>query len=66
MNSETLKNCELGFYDKFEFFVRILKLLTNDLLLLQLCCLADQGSPSATQPVVSVESSSLFLHSIKT
>ena len=32
----------------------------------QLCCLADQGSPSVTQLVVSVESSSLPLHSINT
>ena len=30
------------------------------------CCLADQGFPSVTQHVVSVESSSLLLHSIKT
>ena len=36
MNSKTLKNCELGFYDKFEFFVRILILLTDDLLLLKI------------------------------
>ena len=36
MNSKTLKNCELGFYDKFEFFIRILKPLTDDLLLLQI------------------------------
>ena len=27
MNSKVLKNCELGFYDKFEFCVRILKCL---------------------------------------
>ena len=30
----------------------------------QWCCLADQESPSVTQHVVSVESSSLLLHSI--
>ena len=34
--------------------------------LIQLCCLADQGSPSVMQHVVSVESSSLLLHSIIT
>ena len=34
--------------------------------LIQLCCLADQGSPSVMQHVVSVESSSLLLHCIKT
>ena len=34
--------------------------------LIQLCCLADQGSPSVMQHVVSVESSSLLLHNIKT
>ena len=28
------------------------------------CCLADQGSPTATQQIVSVESLSLLLHSI--
>ena len=32
----------------------------------QLCCLADQESPSVTQHVVSVQSSFLLLHSIKT
>ena len=37
---------------------------TDDLLLLQIT--ADQRSPSVTQHVVSVESSSLLLHCIKT
>ena len=32
----------------------------------QWCSSADQGSPSITQHIVSVESSSLLLHSIKT
>ena len=36
---------------------------TDDLILLQ--SFADQGSPSVTQHVVSVESSSLLLHTIK-
>ena len=30
----------------------------------QWCCLTDQGSPSAMQHIVSVESSSLLLHSL--
>ena len=30
----------------------------------QWCCLADQGYPSVTQHVVSVESSFLLLHSV--
>ena len=32
----------------------------------QLCCLTDQGSPSVMQNIVSVESSSLLLHSYLT
>ena len=32
---------------------------------IQLCCLADQGSPSVMQHLVSVESSSLLLHSTR-
>ena len=32
----------------------------------QWCCLTDQGSPSVMQHVISVESSSLLLHSIET
>ena len=32
----------------------------------QWCCLIDKGSPSVMQHVVSVESSSLLLHSVET
>ena len=44
---------------------------TNYLLLLKIfighpCCLTDQGSPSVMQHIVSVESSSLLLHSYLT
>ena len=41
---------------------------TNDvplLLISKWCCLTEQGSPSVMQHVVSVESSSLLLHSIE-
>ena len=41
----------------------ILSSLASDF---QWCCLTDHESPSVMQPIVSVETSSLLLHSIET
>ena len=59
-------------WDRSSFVCCLVRRGSNDDLLLfristdfQLCCLADQGSPSVSQHVVSVKSSSLILHSIR-
>ena len=50
--------------DDMNFHKYIMVCLYN-LFIMERCCLAVQGSTTVRQPVVSVESSSLLLHSIK-